>query len=138
MHCGVTMLLVIIGTTNAPVSDPGGCELWVSSLCMSMENWVGTSQPTSITTACALMLSVPKCVFYLTICGPYKRASCSHAGAVNYCCQVLDLNNETKLQDIFLLIYTKDIKLKNNQTPLSSPILLQCSFPHVYHYSMFY
>lgn len=81
MHCGVTMLLVIMGTTNAPVSDPGGCEKNVNSFCVSVENWVGTSQSTSITTACALMLSVPKNVFNLTLCGPYKRASCSHAGA---------------------------------------------------------
>lgn len=60
---------------------PRGLWKSVSSLCVSVENWVGTSQSTSITTACALMLSVPKNVFKLTLCGPYKRASCSHAEA---------------------------------------------------------
>lgn len=43
--------------------------------------------------------------------------------------KVLDLNNETKLQNIPALIYTKDIKLKSNQPSFNSPILLQCTFP---------
>lgn len=42
------MLPVITGTTNLPVSDPGGCGKSVSSSCISVENWPGTSQPRGI------------------------------------------------------------------------------------------
>lgn len=65
-----------------PSQWPRGLRKSASSPCTSVENWAGTSQPTSVvSTARALMLNMPKHVFNLMICEPYKRVSCSHAGA---------------------------------------------------------
>lgn len=83
-------------TVNAQ-SVTQGDENERSLPCMSLENWVGTPQPTSISTACALMLNVPKNVFNLMICGSYKRVAVHMQAHINDSCQVLDLNNETKL-----------------------------------------
>lgn len=132
MHCRYVTLPVITGVPNALVNDAEGLEnAWIHTFraCRTVIYsffLFFSNQPQDISNSlhrychstCFDVQNASEMCSMPWFMGPPKdfvvnmRANSIKQYYLNYGCQVLDLNNETKLQNIFFWSYTKDIKLK--------------------------